>query len=61
MLWLAYSNTSELASGKRKTLFGLRLGALTFVWLLLLQPGVRLEDLSTVRNHVVMLIDESGA
>ena len=59
VLWLAHSNTSELASGKRKTLFGLRLGALTFVWLLLLQPGVRLEDLSTVRNHVVMLIDES--
>jgi uncharacterized membrane protein len=59
VLWLAHHNTSELAPTKRRTLFGLRAAAVGLVWLLLLQPGVRLEDLSTVRNHVVVLVDES--
>ncbi len=59
VLWLAHHNTSELATRKRRTLFSLRFAAVVLVWLLLLQPGVRLEDLSTIRNHVVVLVDES--
>ncbi|MFN3200979.1 MAG: glutamine amidotransferase [Bradymonadia bacterium] len=56
---LGWLNTAPLSKGRRRLLLSLRLGTLVVLGILFLQPGVRLENLSRVRNHVVFLVDAS--
>ncbi len=56
---LAWINTRALTPRRRWTLFALRSAAVVLLGLLFLQPGVRLEHVTRVRNHVVMLLDGS--
>ena len=58
-LALSWHNTRELTGRRRWTLRGLRAAAVGLLVLLFLQPGVRLENVTRVRNHVAVLIDAS--
>lgn len=59
VLALGWLNTAGLGRRRRQILLALRLGTVAVLAVLFLQPGVRLENLSRIRNHVVMLIDAS--
>ena len=56
---LAWYNTRAQPGRRRGALVALRVAAVGELGLLFLQPGVRLEHQSRVRNHVVMLLDAS--
>ena len=58
-LWLAWYNTSRLSGVRRGGLLLLRGCALVTFFLLFLQPTARLEDVSKVKNNVVVLLDTS--
>ncbi|MEZ4469782.1 MAG: glutamine amidotransferase [bacterium] len=58
-LALTWHNTRELTGRRRWILRGLRAVAVGLLVLLFLQPGVRLENVTRVRNHVVVLLDAS--
>ena len=59
VLGLAWRNVRQLPARRRAFLVVMRALAVLTLLLLFLQPGVRLEHVSRVRNHVVMLIDGS--
>jgi uncharacterized membrane protein len=59
VIYLGWYNTRGIELTRRRGLTGLRTITITVVWLLFLQPGVRLEHVSRVRNHLVTLIDNS--
>lgn len=59
VIWLAWHNGRELARKRRWTLLGLRIMAVVILFAIFLQPGVRLENVTRVRNHVTVLIDSS--
>ena len=44
---------------RRWVLIGLRMFIVAVTWVLLLQPGVRLEHVSRVRNHIPVMVDTS--
>jgi uncharacterized membrane protein len=56
---LAWHNGRTLLPKRRRTLLALRVGTVAVIAMLFLQPGVRLEHVTRVRNHVVLLIDAS--
>lgn len=57
--YLSWRNARARTSRQRMTLRGLRLLTLALFFLMFLQPGARLEHVNRVRNHVVVLVDES--
>ena len=59
VLALSWANTRTLTPRRRTVLFTLRVLGVATLALLFVQPGVRLEHVSRVRNHVVMMIDGS--
>ncbi len=59
VVYLAWHNTAGQIRSRRRLLVGLRLGTVGVLLLLFLQPGVRLEHVNRVRNHVVLLLDAS--
>ncbi len=59
VIYLAWHNTNGLTPSRRRGLTLLRTLTIGIIWLLFLQPGVRLENVSRVRNHLVTLIDDS--
>lgn len=59
VLALAWHNTRPLSPGRRRLLLGLRLTTVAVLAVLFLQPGVRLENVTRVRNHVALLVDGS--
>ncbi len=59
VLGLAWHNTRRQILRRRGALLSLRVAAVLVLALLFLQPGVRLEHQSRVRNHVVVLVDGS--
>ncbi|MCA9539059.1 MAG: VWA domain-containing protein, partial [Myxococcales bacterium] len=56
---LAWQNTRPLAPRRRRLLLALRGGTLLALAVLFIQPGVRLEHVTRVRNHLVVLVDAS--
>lgn len=56
---LAWHNTRPLTPARRRLLVGLRVATVLVLGVLFLQPGVRLENVTRVRNHVALLIDDS--
>lgn len=59
VLALAWFNVRSLSPRQRALLLGLRGLAVAVLVVVFLQPGVRLEHVSRVRNHVAVLIDAS--
>lgn len=59
VLGLAWFGTRELAPRRRWILRGLRFLAVVLLGVIFLQPGVRLENVTRVRNHIAVLIDTS--
>lgn len=59
VLGLAWHGTRELTGRRKWVLRGLRVGAVGLLAVLFLQPGVRLENVTRVRNHIAVLIDTS--
>lgn len=56
---LAWHNVRSLAAGRRRLLVALRGAGVLCLLGLFLQPGVRLEHVTRVRNHVAVLVDAS--
>jgi uncharacterized membrane protein len=56
---LAWHNVRRQPRRQRWTLVSLRVVAVLVLGTVFLQPGVRLENVTRVRNHVVMLVDGS--
>ncbi len=56
---LAWHNVRPLGPGRRKLLVALRALGVAALLGLFLQPGVRLENVTRVRNHVAVLVDDS--
>ena len=56
---LAWHNGRSLRPSRRRALLALRVATVLILGALFLQPGVRLEHVTRVRNHVVMLVDSS--
>lgn len=56
---LAWHAVRPLSPGRRRVLVALRVATVVAVAVLFLQPGVRLENVSRVRNHVAILLDAS--
>ncbi len=59
VLTLAWHNTRPLKPSRRRLLLGLRIATVLVLAVLFLQPGVRLENVTRVRNHVALLVDAS--
>lgn len=59
VIWLAWHNNRPLPPRRRYTLLGLRIMAVVILFAIFLQPGVRLENVTRVRNHVAVLLDTS--
>lgn len=59
VLALAWHNTRPLTPLRRRLLLGLRITTVLVLATLFLQPGVRLEHVTRVRNHVALLVDTS--
>ncbi len=59
VVWLAWRNTEGQGVGRRRWLLGLRVLAVLVLLVVFLQPGVRLEHVSRVRNHIALLLDTS--
>jgi len=56
---LSWHNVQALTPRRRRWLIGLRVAAIGAIVIVFLQPGVRLEHVTKVRNHVVVLADNS--
>lgn len=56
---LAWYNGRALPRRRRWILLSLRVVAVSLLFLIFLQPGVRLENVTRVRNHVAVLLDAS--
>lgn len=56
---LAWHNVRPLDPQRRRILVALRAAAVLLLFALFLQPGVRLENVSRMRNHVAVLVDDS--
>jgi uncharacterized membrane protein len=56
---LAWQNVRALNRKRRALLLGLRGAAVVALIGLFLEPGVRLENVTRVRNHVAVLVDDS--
>ncbi len=54
--WLA---ARPLTPGRRRALVALRVATVAALLVLFMQPGVRLENVTRVRNHVAILVDAS--
>lgn len=59
VIWLAWHNVRHQPTRRRRWLVALRAGAVAALVLVFLQPGVRLEHVTRVRNHVVVMVDDS--
>lgn len=59
VLGLAWHNARALPARRRRVLLALRALAVAVLLVVFLQPGVRLENVTRVRNHVAVLIDTS--
>ncbi len=59
VLALAWHNVQSLRPSRRRWLLTLRIAAVLAIVVVFLQPGVRLEHVTKVRNHVVVLADDS--
>ncbi|MCB9526939.1 MAG: hypothetical protein H6701_00825 [Myxococcales bacterium] len=56
---LAWRAVRPLSPARRRALVALRVATVVALVVLFLQPGVRLENVTRVRNHVAILIDAS--
>lgn len=59
VLALTWHGTRELTGRRKWILRALRMGAVALLAVIFLQPGVRLENVTRVRNHIAVLIDTS--
>jgi len=59
VLGLAWQNGRGLAPRRRRVLFALRGVCVVVLFALFLEPGLRLENVTRVRNALVMLVDAS--
>ncbi|MEE2789344.1 MAG: glutamine amidotransferase, partial [Myxococcota bacterium] len=59
IIFFAVRAARRLERRRRWVLIGLRLSIVAVTWVLLLQPGVRLEHVSRVRNHIPVMVDTS--
>ncbi len=59
VVYLGWQNTAGQIGRRRRLLLGLRVGTVLLLGAIFLEPGVRLEHVTRVRNHVVLMIDAS--
>lgn len=59
IIGLAWYNSREVAGRRRWVLLSLRVIAVALLFAIFLQPGVRLENVTRVRNHIAVLLDAS--
>ena len=58
-LYLTWRSSSKLSQSRRALLMSLRALSSGALFVLFLQPTARLEDVTRVKNHVAVLIDDS--
>jgi uncharacterized membrane protein len=58
-LYLVWQNSAKLSNWQRRFIFVLRFLSAVFLFLLFLQPAIRLEDVTRVKNYIAVLVDQS--